>query len=495
MGSQLIFAQRLKHPFGPRWEPESRRSMKQFAHHSPPQGRLLGRRCGCTGDQCRIPCSRICVAASTRLSSPTMSLQPSPPFVLSRAPSRPSRARPSAQLIARLPDESWQDDAIIASAMGASFRAAGSPRGSSAIGYFHAAENALAGADPTGTDHSRDPERVAILLGRAAALRAVGRLEAANAYVAKAQALDTSNAVLPVAIRVELGARGALERGLIELHLGKIDAAQHLLEHAHGLAAQTLSRAEQIECLGGLALVEYANSNFDTALAARRRGSKLSRAAQRSGRAATRPLPWSRRSSSRSTGTISRRRRGSSPRCWKPRPRQTSNRSRMPSPATGCWPSDGSRRPSTSFSSPLAATARGHRVVSGSAVGELMRAGILVHLNQSDEAWAILRDLQPFEHHVICPGAGDRPTAVRPRRPHGRGGGASRLREARRRALAAHDDRGAPAACRDRVRTRRLPDLRLDDGSRPRHDRPHRSPCPAALHSAGNARGPDRRAP
>ena len=306
------------------------------------------------------------------------------------------------QLISRLPDEAWQDDAIIASAMGASYRAAGSPRGSSAIGYFHAADNALASADPTGADHSRDPERVAVMLGRAAALRAVGRLDAANGYLAKAQALDTAEAALPVAIRVELGARGALEWGMIELHLGNVDAAQRRLEHAHGLAAETLSRAEQIECLGGLALVHYVHSNFDEALdlVAQARALADATTLWQSGYAAAALV-------AAELVAIDRH--------------DLETAARLePEMMTAAAPAD---------FEPFAYTVAGYRMLAerrfaealdllqrsaqgyrswapkglGSAVGEQMRAGILVHLDQSDEAWAILRDLQPFEHHVICP--------------------------------------------------------------------------------------------
>jgi ATP/maltotriose-dependent transcriptional regulator MalT len=40
----------------------------------------------------------------------------------------------------------------------------------------------------------------------------------------------------------------------------------------------------------------------------------------------------------------------------------------------------------------------------GSGIEELLRASLLMNLDQSDEAWEILRSLTPLEHHVICPG-------------------------------------------------------------------------------------------
>jgi LuxR family transcriptional regulator, maltose regulon positive regulatory protein len=306
------------------------------------------------------------------------------------------------RLIARLPDEAWHDDAIIASAMGASFRAAGSPRGSSAIGYFHAAEIALTGADPTESDHSRDPERIAILLGRAAALRAVGQLEAAGANVDKAYALDRVGSALPVAVRVELGARGALERGMIELHLGNIDAAARHLAHAHGLAPQNLSRAEQIECLGGLALVDYVQSEFDSVLlhVVEARALAAGTTLSESGFAA--PVlvaevlvAIDRHDLGTAADLESSMLTAARPGDFEPFAYAVAGYRRL---AERRFPE------ALDF---LQRSRQGFRTWEprglGSAIEEVMRAGILVHLNQSDEAWGILRDLEPFEHHVVCP--------------------------------------------------------------------------------------------
>jgi len=306
------------------------------------------------------------------------------------------------QLIARLPDEAWHDDAIIASAMGASYRAAGSPQGSSAIGYFHAAENALAGADPTGSDHSRDPERVAVLLGRAAALRAVGRLDAASGYVDEAYALDRAGVVLPVAVRVELGARGALERGMIELHRGSIDAATRLLSHAHGLAAHNLTRAEQIECLGGLALLDYVQSDFEnvTRHIAEARALATDTTLWESGYAAAALvaavlMAIDRHDLVQAAELEPEMLAAARPGDLEPFAYAVAGYRRL---AERRFPEalDFLQRSRQGFRTWVP---RGL----GSAIEEVMRAGILVHLNQSDEAWAILRKLEPFEHHVVCP--------------------------------------------------------------------------------------------
>ena len=306
------------------------------------------------------------------------------------------------ELIGQLPDEAWHDDAIIASAMGASFRAAGSPRGSSAIGYFRAAEHALAGVDPTAADHSRDPERVAILLGRAAALRSVGRLDAASDDVDRAFALDRAGAVLPVAVRVELGARGALERGMIELHLGNIDAAAQHLSHAHGLAAQNLTRAEQIECLGGLALVDYVQSDFESAARHIAEASALAAETNlwESGYAAPALVAAAlvaidRHDLVRAAELEPDMLTAARPGGFEPFAYAVAGYRRL---AERRFPE------ALDF---LQRSRQGFRTWAprglGSAIEEVMRAGILVHLNQSDEAWLILREVAPFEHHVVCP--------------------------------------------------------------------------------------------
>lgn len=162
-------------------------------------------------------------------------------------------------LIELLPEAVWHEDAAIASALGASYRAAGSPRGSSAIGYLHAAEAGFAAAG-----READPDRVAVWLAHAAALRALGRLDDAAAYVRRARDLDGPGGILSVPMQVELGARSSLEAGLLDLHYGHFDSASTHLHFANGFAGQ-LTRAERIECLGGLAIVEYIDAELDTA--------------------------------------------------------------------------------------------------------------------------------------------------------------------------------------------------------------------------------------
>lgn len=307
------------------------------------------------------------------------------------------------RLIARVPAEAWHDDAIIASAMGASFRAAGSPRGSSAIGYFHAAEASLTAADPLGTDQSRDPERVAVWLGRAAALRAGGRLEAARGYLAKARALDTPHNILPLAVRVELAARGALEEGMIDLQLGAFDDARRLLEHASGLAIGNLSRAEQIECLGALALLEYALSNFEAAVGFvdEARALATDTSLWRSGYAApaivaTVFVAIDRADLETAADLEADMLTAAGPTEYEPFSHTVAGYRRVVE-----------RRFAEGLDF-LQRARQGYRAWAprglGSAVEELLRAEVLVDLDQSTEAWEILRELEPLAHHVVCPG-------------------------------------------------------------------------------------------
>lgn len=163
-------------------------------------------------------------------------------------------------LVGRLPEAAWQHDAVVASAMGASFRAADSKRGAAAIGYFTAAEAGLAAGD-----RAADPDRMHVWLGHAAALRALGRLEDAQRYIDRSRELDRTGSILSVPLRVELSARSALETGMVDLQFGRLDEARAQLGFALGLADDNLTRAEHVEALGGLALVEYFAAELDEA--------------------------------------------------------------------------------------------------------------------------------------------------------------------------------------------------------------------------------------
>lgn len=299
-------------------------------------------------------------------------------------------------LISRLPESSWHDDAVIASAMGASYRAAGSPRGASAIRYFEAAEAALAGAG-----RERDADRVTVRLGHAAALRSTGQLDAAANYVASARELDRPGGPLSVAARVELAARCTLEDGLLKFHLGDMVAARAQLEAARGLA-ESLTRAERIECLGGLALVDYGASQLESAsrhiaeahdlstgtnlwrscyaapalvaqilVAVERHDLEAAIAGESAALAAARGSDWK-------------------PLCYVALGYQRLAERRF---ADGLDVLD--RAQQAYFSWTPAGFAR--------SAEEQLRASILVQLDHGDQAWAILRTIDADEHHIVCP--------------------------------------------------------------------------------------------
>lgn len=300
-------------------------------------------------------------------------------------------------LIAELPESAWHADSAIASAMGASYRAAGSPRGSSAVGYFRAAESGFAAAGP-----EADPDRVTVWLGHAATLRTLGRLTAAQQFVQRARDLDVPGSTLSLAVRVELDARCMLESGMLDLHLGNLEAAQNQLEYANGLAAEHLTRAEHIEGLGGLALVEYVQAGIEAAarhsaearaLAA---GTNLMQTGFGSPAILAQALIAIDRHELDAAAEIEDELLAAAKHTdWEPFSLTAAGYLRL-----------AGRRLAEGLDY-LQRAQRGYRTWTppglGLSVGELMRASLLMHLDQGDEAWAILRDLPAYEHHILCP--------------------------------------------------------------------------------------------
>lgn len=162
------------------------------------------------------------------------------------------------EFVTGLPDELWRNDPVIASALGVSYRSAGSPPGAAAIAYFRSAEAAIA-AYPTTVPVTCS---IAVMIGYAAAMRTQGLLDDADAKLAEAgilldEAIDSPSFI-------EHSARHALESGIVDMVLGRLESARHKLEYANGLAVDHLTRSEQIECLGSLALAAYAQGDLPT---------------------------------------------------------------------------------------------------------------------------------------------------------------------------------------------------------------------------------------
>lgn len=299
-------------------------------------------------------------------------------------------------LIMQLPSAAWSADAAIASAMGASYRSPGSPRGSAALGYFDAAEASLAEA---GSD--ADPDRITVWLGHAAALRTLGRLDHAQRYVQQARDL-TAEGTLLVAERVELSARTMLEAGMIDLHLGRLDSARQHLEHANGLAGEHLTRAERIEVLGGLALAEYVQSGLEAATRHSAEALTLTEgtALRPTGFAAPALL-------ARSLVAVDRHDLDGAAEIENELLEAASHTEWEPFSYTAAGYRRLAARDLAEGLDFLQRARHGYRSWSPAGVGlsaaELIRASVLMHLDQGDEAWAILRDLPAYEHHILCP--------------------------------------------------------------------------------------------
>jgi len=165
------------------------------------------------------------------------------------------------ELVSGLPTEIWHSDPRIAEAMGSSFRANGSPRGKSALGYFRAAEDAIA-TTPNVPAHCL----ASVLTGHAGALRTLGLLAQARAKLDEVDTIMHTELSTRLPMRIEVSARWNLELGMVDLHEGALDAARSHLEDAHGHAAEHLTRAEHIECLGAIAMLDVIDMEFDRAL-------------------------------------------------------------------------------------------------------------------------------------------------------------------------------------------------------------------------------------
>ena len=300
-------------------------------------------------------------------------------------------------LVGLLPESAWHEDAAMAAAMGASYRAAGSPPGSSAIGYLNAAEAGLAVA---GRD--ADPDRVSVWLTHAAALRALGRVDAASAYVQRARDLDGPGSILSVPVRVELGARSTLEAGLLDLHSGRLDRASDRLRFANGLA-ERLTRAERIECLGGLAIVDYLGAELELAERHIAEARGLAAGTTLLGSAYAGPVLAAEMLIAIEKHDVPRATRiegellESAPRGdWEPLGYLASAYLRLIDDRL-IEGLDQLQRARQAF--------RGwdEDARFGSDAGELLRASLLVLLDHGDEAWNILRDLDPYPRHPLCP--------------------------------------------------------------------------------------------
>jgi DNA-binding CsgD family transcriptional regulator len=300
------------------------------------------------------------------------------------------------ELVNSLPESLWHDDILITSALGSSYRSAGSPRGAAALAYFQAAEKAIA-ASKTPIHAS---STIAVLTAHAGALRTQGRLDEARAKLGDARRmLDDEPSGTSF---VRLSARHALELGVVQLHLGNLDDARHQLEYANGLSAEHLTRSERIECLATLGLACYSVGDLGAtdARIADVHAAAAPEHVMRSGFAA--PVyaaeilvATDRHDSSRVPELVASLVEAAVHTDWEPFASIVSAYSKSLS------------------KEPIAALDllnQAHKDFAewrpagiGIDICNLLRADVLSSLDRGEEAYSILAKLNPHEHHALCP--------------------------------------------------------------------------------------------
>lgn len=298
------------------------------------------------------------------------------------------------ELIAGLPDALWHGDLVLTTALGTSYRSAGSPPGGAALAYLRTAEKLLtAEAELTPT------ERVAVLTAHAAGLRTQGRLHDAEAKLVEAAHLLDTDDHGPAF--VQQSARHALELGVVDLMLGRLDSARRRLEYAHGLALH-LTASERIECLGVLALATYSQGDLAATdrLLAELEDAGASEGVLRSGFAAA----WY---AARILMTTDR---------YDVEGLQQLAQAMVDASVHTEW------EPFSEVVSAYARSVAGEHIAAldllhharqrylrwhppgiGLHVGQMLRADILGMLDRGDESYEILVTLDPHERHALCP--------------------------------------------------------------------------------------------
>lgn len=158
-----------------------------------------------------------------------------------------------------MPAEEWQDDPWLVTGYGATYRSLETPSRSAALPYLAAASKLVTAETLPAIDAGR---RVHV----AATLRSLGRFDEALEAVDAGLAGVAMDATMPLAWRIPIEAKLALQAGIAHFHLGDYDSAMSELRLASGLAGVNLHTWERVECFGALAMLEYTRGNFDAAI-------------------------------------------------------------------------------------------------------------------------------------------------------------------------------------------------------------------------------------
>lgn len=300
-------------------------------------------------------------------------------------------------LLRSLPEDSWTPDATLVAALSTSYRSADPERGPAAQAYLYAAASALEGAG-----RERDADRAELWLASATVQRTAGRLDAAQELLDRVRGLDAPGGSTGISARVSLGARLMLEQGILHIHRGAFDEARRALAFTVGLAEDGLTRAEHLEALGGLAMLDYVDGDLAAGLerialahavasgtdllasphAGAMWGAHILIAIEQGDLATARSLeePLGRAVADSDFAAFSYH------------------------AASYLRLADGR------FAEALDALQRARHLFRGwstpsyaSDAGQLLRAGILVALDRGEEAWAILASLDPYPRHQLCP--------------------------------------------------------------------------------------------
>lgn len=164
------------------------------------------------------------------------------------------------EALASLPETEWGTDPWMLAALGASYRSLDSTSRSAAVPIFRTARALIAARRPA--EHLV----ASILTHEAVSLRSLGHFDEARDLAQ--HAWDTlADDVAPTASqRIRVQAQIALQLGLTQLHAGYLEDAALMLRIALGLSDTNLTLTEVVECLGGLAYVEYLLGHYGAAV-------------------------------------------------------------------------------------------------------------------------------------------------------------------------------------------------------------------------------------
>ena len=158
------------------------------------------------------------------------------------------------------PEAEWRSRPRILLALAASHRAVGSRSHSAALPWFRGVAKAIE-ADPDLPIDVRAGYHVQL----AATLRALGDVVVAQEHLEVCRTLLETDTRNSVDARITLSAQFSLQLALARIHEGDHEQALFALGMAEGLAAEHLSTADRVECLGALAYLSVLTGEFDHA--------------------------------------------------------------------------------------------------------------------------------------------------------------------------------------------------------------------------------------